>query len=259
MNQIGCGLPRIKVGKDFICNAALRGAQHGAHLPPMSRLILCEPYRIAQALRAHNPYSTRFLQPSHRLRRYAKLSRHPLIRNFLLLHQLLQESLLCDLFLPAALTEQGNDLLPAHQALQCTVFEPFHGLLRRDHSFQRLYHGGTVILPDPSGEGNESVLHTGILCRNLQNILDSLRVKLAVLPDLNDISLQLAPTVAEGHCHAHTDLQPVSQTLRHAVLKRLIQFFMRNIHNDICIKFRHANPHFCAIRCAPVHFPGVHG
>ena len=110
-----------------------------------------------------------------------------------------------------------------------------HSLLRRQHCLQGLDHGTTVIAADPGCQCDHFVFHTGLFFRQSCDLLDLLRIELTLIPYTDYVTFDQTVSIAERDHDAGSRLQSVPQSLRYPVLKCLIQFFMRDIYNDIRI------------------------
>ena len=110
-----------------------------------------------------------------------------------------------------------------------------HGLLRRQDRLQSLDHGTTVIASDPGSQCDHFIFYTGLFFRQSCDLLDLLRSELTLIPYTDHITLDQTVSIAERDHNTGSRLQSVPQSLRYPVLKCLIQFFMRDIYNDIRI------------------------
>ncbi len=237
MQQVGVRPSAVEILHDFSHDSGLRQAQSGTIL-----FCILQLHGVSQALSADHPHRPSPLQALHSLGGYPQLSRHPFVGDFLLIDQFLQKPLLCHLLFAPALPQQGNDLFPAQNALNRLMLQRLHGAFRRKDGLQRLNHGGTVIFPDPCGDSDHIVINPHAVFGNSADFLHSGRIELAHLPQPYHIALHKLVAVAEGNHDACPRLQHPLKSGRHTVLKSLIQFFLRDIYDDICIKLFHLPP-----------------
>ena len=116
------------------------------------------------------------------------------------------------------------------------------GLFYRQNGFQRLYHGGTIVSPNPFRQLHQLIFHADALLYQPLNVLHPGRVEAAGLTNSHAVSFRQLVSVAKGNKHTHTNLQHIPEFFGNPVLKGSIQFFMCDIHYDIRIPFLHCTP-----------------
>ena len=218
MNQIAVRLPLVVACNYLVHNLLLSFAE-------LYPLLLCtgilgsQFHGVSQALGTDDSKSPCLLQTSYGLHGHAKLGGHPLAGQCLLLKQFLQQSFLCDLFLPLTLAQKGQNLLPVHQALQGAMLQLLHRLSGRNDRFQRLDHGGAVVPFHPGCQNDQLLLDPHAAFYHSQDLLGPGGVKTAYLLNLDHISLYLPVAVAEGHHHTRSHFQCVPKLFRYTILK----------------------------------------
>ena len=237
VQQIDIRLPPVEILHNLIYNPLLRMAEKLFLI-----CLLLQFHRIAERLAPKDPNHSRLLQAADGLGRHAQPAGHPLVRNGLLLRQLPQQPLLRNLPAPSALAHERDDLLTPQESLNRPVLCLFDGTFGGKHRLQSLYHGGSVVFPDPSGQYDHFVFYAYTAVRHSSDFFHSGRIIFTYIAHADTITLQQLIAVSEGNLHAHARLQHILQPVGHSVLKRFIQFFMRNIYDYVCIKFTHPFP-----------------
>ena len=160
-----------------------------------------------------------------------------LCHQFILQHRIVQESCHearpCLLVLPQIIVELPLPCLPVEQEPQPLLYPGILFLLDGEDCLQCLDHRAPVVFLHPRGKGDQFRLDLHPGPGDFQDLLHFREVIITRLRKPGHISFDPPVAPAEGHDHFHPRLQLIHHTLRHAVLKDLIQFFMLYVYDHI--------------------------
>ena len=130
-------------------------------------------------------------------------------------------------------------LLPSFRLIQQKAELFLHLFLlllpdRQDH-LQGLDHGAAVVVLHPGREGHQFPLDGNALLGNVLDFLDLRGIVVALFRKADDIPLGQPVSFSKRDLHLTARRKGAFQTGRHGVLKDLIQFFMSDIYDNICV------------------------
>ena len=111
----------------------------------------------------------------------------------------------------------------------------------RDHGLQRLDHGSSVIIPHPCCQSDQPGLYANAVCGNRMNAFDTFWLDLRLFRCSYDIPFDQPVSPAKRDFHHHYWQKFPPHIFRDPVLKRFIQFFVGNVHDNIGIWICHCN------------------